>query len=121
MREPQLELPMFKIRPASENVQALIELLRGHDWLTSRQLAAQIGWSDETPREREDNGRKLRAIAAASNGRIAGGQRGYKLVSEMTGDEFHHFRNWMKSQADTMTARIVEADRVFYSRQAVVA
>jgi hypothetical protein len=67
----------------------------------------------------EGNKRKLREIANQSEGQIASGQEGYKLVRDMTADEYNHFRNWMKRQADQMTARILRSDRVFYERQPV--
>lgn len=113
---PQIELPLFRVRPGSDNVEFLVELLRGQDWLTSCELCQKLQWNFT-----ESNRRRFRSIADASGGRIAGGQRGYKLVREMTGEEYQHFRNWMKSQADHMTARIIEADHIFYSRQPVEA
>jgi hypothetical protein len=61
--------------------------------------------------------RKIRALAAASKGRIAGGQRGYKLIGEMTRDEFNHWRNWMLSQSAEMEARVVAADKIWFARQ----
>ncbi|HXG49091.1 MAG TPA: hypothetical protein VNO52_15815, partial [Methylomirabilota bacterium] len=59
------------------------------------------------------------ALAEASEGRVVGVQRGYKLTTACTGEEYHHWRNAMKSQADKMTARILQADRVFYARRPV--
>jgi len=109
-RQPEL----FHVEPDDPNAEWLVDQLRGNDWLTAKQILELIGRA-----ACEDNKRWLRALAAASKGRIAGGQRGYRLVEEMSGEEFNHWRNWMKRQADFMTARILEADKVFYRRQKV--
>jgi hypothetical protein len=60
------------------------------------------------------NKRWLRALANASRGRVAGGQLGYKLIKQMTAEEYAHWRNWMKSQSDEMLSRIIEGDRQFF-------
>ena len=79
--------------------------------MTAAQILQEIGTADtDTAR------RRLRATAEASEGRIAGGQLGYKRVDAMTGEEFQHFRNWMLSQAGAMQRRIVQADKVWYAR-----
>jgi hypothetical protein len=105
---------LFRVEPDDPNVEWLVRELAGMDWLT----AAEILRHAQRP-VTDGNKRWLRALAAASKGRVAGGQRGYKLVEEMTVEEYHHWRDWMKSQADFMTARILEADKVFYRRQKV--
>lgn len=114
--DTQKLLPLFEQRPESENVKFLVEHLRGQDWRTAAQICEAIHLPFT-----ESNRRRLRAIADKSGGRIAGGQRGYKLVAGMTGEEFSHWRNWMKHQADEMTRRVLEADKVFYTRQPVAA
>jgi hypothetical protein len=65
--------------------------------------------------------RWVRRLAQRSRGRVIGqpGQAGYKLTTGCTAEEYNHWRNTMKSQADEMTARILAADRVFYARQSV--
>ena len=88
--------------------------LRDRDWTLSAQILGDLGRAST-----DTHTRWIRALAKASEGRIAGGQKGYKLVMNMTLDEYQHWRNWMKSQADEMTARILEADKVWYSRQPV--
>ena len=117
--QPELPIrtdaPLFEIREDHPNI----------DWLV-RTLAARHGWmkADEVltaaGKPVAEYGRRwVRRLADKSKGRVAGGQEGYKLVKLMTADEFHHWRNWMKSQADKMTQRIMEGDRVFYARAAV--
>ena len=110
----QLQLGIFSVAPADPNVDWLVRTLEHSDWLLAGDILLRAG-RDNT----EANRRWLRALAKASKGRVAGGQRGYKLVGEMTRDEYQAWRNWMKSQADEMTARILEADKVWYTRQPV--
>jgi hypothetical protein len=110
--ERQEILPFFQV--AKEDAQWMVALLQGRDWLTAAEVLRAVGAADT-----EGARRRLRASAEASAGRIAGGQRGYKLVEEMTREEFGHFRNWMLSQAGAMQRRIVAADRVWYARNAV--
>lgn len=105
---------LFRVEPDDPTVEWLVRELAGMDWMT----AAEILRHAQQP-VNDSNKRWIRAMAAASKGRVAGGQRGYKLVEEMTVEEYNHWRNWMKSQADYMTARILEADKVFYRRQKV--
>jgi hypothetical protein len=112
MTDTQQSLPLFQAAPGDVNVAWLLGLLEGSDWLT----AADILTHAQKP-VTEGNKRWLRALAKASNGRVAGGQLGYKLVRNMTAEEYNHYRNWMKSQADEMTSRIIESDKVFYGRQ----
>ena len=92
----------------------MVMLLQGPDWRTAGELLVAMG-KEVT----EGNRRWLRELAHGSEGEIASGQCGYKLVREMTVEEYNHFRNWMKAQADCMTGRILRSDKVFYGRQPV--
>jgi hypothetical protein len=114
MSEQQETLKFFEA--AEPDAEWLVNLLKGRDWLTAGDILRQIG-SPDTDTAR----RKLRATAEASEGRVAGGQKGYKLVRQMTGEEFHHYRNWMLSQARRMESRIVLSDAVFYAKNPVPA
>jgi hypothetical protein len=100
----------------AENLESewLVMLLKDRDWLTAGQILQEIGSTDTDAARR-----RLRATAEASAGRIAGGQRGYKLTEEMTREEFGHFRNWMLGQATAMQRRITLSDKVWYSRNPV--
>lgn len=106
-------LPIPEIADDDPNIDFLVQLLQGRDWLTARQIIADVctrtavTWCD----------RKVRALARASRGRIAGGQKGYKLVSEMTSEEYQHYRNWMLSQSDEMKQRVLDSDKIFYPRK----
>ena len=116
MKDNQPLLPLFRIDPKSANFSFMIELLKGTGWRTAADLLKAIGAPDN-----DTNRRSLRALAEASGGLIAGGQQGYKLVEEMTAEEYNRYRNWMKSQADRMTGRILASDKVFYRRQPIAA
>lgn len=105
---------MHGLSPDDPNVELIVRMLDGRDWITARQILEELG------REANESGKRwLRAIADASRGRIAGGQHGYRLVSAMTQAEFQHWRNWMTHQAGEMQRRVLEADRVFFARKAV--
>jgi hypothetical protein len=112
--QPELSFAQADKKVTPANVNALMEMLQGAGWLLAKQVLEKMG----RPLT-EGNRRFIRDLANASKGEIAGGQAGYKLVREMTAGEYQHWRNWMKSQADQMTARVIEADKVFYSRQPV--
>lgn len=114
MVQPANHPELFRAEPDDPNVEWLVDFLQGKDWMTAGEILRQV----QRP-ETDGNKRRLRMLAAASKGRVAGGQRGYKRVEEMTVEEYNHWRNWMKSQSDEMTARILEADKVFYRRQKV--
>jgi hypothetical protein len=92
----------------------LFFLRQADDWMTSTDLCRflQIPASDS-------NKRRLRDCANASEGAIAGGQKGYKLIERMTVEEYNHFRNWMSHQAEAMTRRIIQSDKLFYSRKPI--
>jgi len=98
----------------SEAVQVLIDLLSGRGWLTASQICTAIGLEDS-----DGNRRRIRFLAAESQGEVACGQKGYKLVSAMTREEYEHYRRWMKSQADQMTRRVLKSDRVYFRRMPV--
>jgi hypothetical protein len=113
----QLELkapPIPQVDPDNANVAMLVELLQGRDWTTAADLLPLFSKPVS-----DGNKRWVRALADASRGRIAGGQKGYKLIGEMTSEEYQHWRNWMTHQSDEMRRRVIEGDRVFYARRAV--
>lgn len=120
MSEVQSELGFVEKPKVTGAAKAMVDLLKGagggeNGWLTSAEILRLM----DRPAT-EGNRRWLREIANQSQGEIASGQQGYKLVSEMTAEEYNHFRNWMKRQADEMTARILRSDKVFYRRRPMV-
>lgn len=110
----QTELPIPK--PSKLDCSRLVDVLRGRDWRTSKEILFAFGESNS-----ESNRRKVRAMASASAGKVAGGQKGYKLVEEMTREEFQHYRNWMASQAEEMRRRVVLSDHLWFKRKSVTA
>ena len=116
MTAAQKELPLFRTDQKDPNVAFLVSVLHdAADWLTAAQIIelvfarTQVKWHE----------RKVRELAEASGGEIAGGQQGYKLVRKMTNEEYNHFRNWMRSQARKMETRVLLTDHVFYQRQPI--
>ncbi len=96
------------------NIEFLVRLLTGRDWQTSAEILEEM----QQP-VTESKRRWLRALAGASKGRVGSGQRGYKLVMDMTREEFEHNRNWMLRQCEEMKRRVVEMDRVWFARTSV--
>lgn len=116
MIDHQKELPLFEENPTSQNVEWLVEFLSGRDWITAAEILAECRLPVT-----ENHKRRLRSFADASGGRVAGHQKGYKLVKAMTGEEYQWWRNeWLKA-AGNIQARVVESDKIFYGRQAVPA
>lgn len=110
--KPQAAPAIPGVTPA--NVEFLIAQLRGHDWQTAQHIGERIGWTTPGTPLAENEKRWMRACASASEGRIAGGQKGYKLITDMTAEEYAHWRNAMMSQSDEMRQRVIDSDRVFF-------
>lgn len=92
------------------NVEWFVGLLAGRDWTTAKVICGEIGWVAT-----ENNKRKLRKLADASGGRVAGHQKGYKLVREMTKEEFTWWENEQLKMSDALRSRVIESRRVFYA------
>jgi hypothetical protein len=102
-------------RPIDQDeVDWFVGLLDGRDWVTATAILEESGAPVTDAAKR-----RLRLLANQSGGRVAGGQKGYKLVVEMTADEFGHFERWMASQIEEMTRRRIEAAGVFHRRTRV--
>jgi hypothetical protein len=76
-------------------VAALLDLLSDRGWLSGREIRERKGWDERT----------IRLLAAASDGQILSGQKGYKLTRQATPDELHHATAWLESQAKQMSQR----------------
>lgn len=109
----QVELDLFRAQPGSGSVEELARLLAGRDWLTAAEILRDLGLEATEGRRRA-----IRAAAEGSEGRIAGGQRGYRLTRELTKAEFDACYGFLLSQARRMQQRAVEMAKVFYARQA---
>jgi hypothetical protein len=109
----QSELPLFHVEAKTANVEWFVSLLAGRDWITAAEILAEAG-REATETEK----RKLRALADASEGRIIGHQKGYKLTTAMTQEEYNWWRNEILKASNAMRERVIETDKVFYSRQA---
>ena len=96
-----------KSSESHERLNTLVALLKGRNWLTSRQIKQATHWDDRT----------IRQIAATSEGRILSGQKGYKLTREATPDERDHAVKWLRSQARKMIARSMQINRIHYAKE----
>lgn len=105
MTQPDL-FSARKVTPTTDQVARMIEALRGHGWKMRHWFKGREGWND----------RELRAVAAASDGRIISGQRGYCLLDDATVEEANHFISWMRSQAAQMNKRAAETQRALNGR-----
>ncbi len=110
----QRDLPLFEVEKRSRNVEWLVGALEGRDWTFAAELLAEVGLPPT-----ENNKRKVRAWADASGGRVAGHQKGYKLVKAMTAEEHQWWRNEMLKSSDSIKRRVLESDKVFYQRKSV--
>ena len=107
--ERQLDLlnpPAPRVR-ADDVVTLCVHLQRAQDgvfkpskrWVTARALRdAYPAWSD----------RQIRAIAAASEGQIISGQKGYCLTACATNEEVKRAVAWLRSQARKMESRAAD-------------
>ena len=102
MTARQAELPLKYRTDTRVDPEPLIAALTGQGWV----LANRLGQFSD---------RKLRAMAAASNGRIISGQKGYCLTSEATLEEVRHASFWLRSQAHEMTRRALQIDRILHT------
>jgi hypothetical protein len=98
--------------PGEGAVAGLTDALGDGGWHSAIELCVMLGLAPT-----DANRRRIRLVADASAGRIAGGQRGYKLVASMDREEFDRARNFLLSQAREMQRRVLEMDKVFYRRQ----
>jgi len=90
----------------------LLDYLKDKDWMTAEQIGIALGWAD----------RKVRRAASDCDKIISyPGSPGYKLVARCTVEEYHHYRNAMRSQARDMIGRVMRTDRQFFGHPTSVA
>lgn len=90
----------------SEEVEALIEFLRGKGWLKAVEISTALGISE----------RKMRAIAEHSDGRILSGQAGYRVLDRTVPiDDVDRAATWLESQAKKMLTRAAVIRRRYHS------
>ena len=112
----QPELIFTRVEEDDSRIEELVRLLTGRDWTKARQIL-EIKFAQNGDTNWHD--RLIRDLAAESGGRIAGGQRGYKLTSALTEEEMFHAVNWMRSQAEKMNTRATEIQRAWFGAQAL--
>lgn len=105
----QLSLPLSsrgtRATEPSLSLLHLLEYLEARPaWHTARELQLHLGLGD----------RALRALAAASGGKIISGNHGYKHTRHATPEEFHEFYGRMTTQAREMHARAEAARKLHH-------
>lgn len=112
----QLPLPLEKKGPnvPQLDVDLLLSVLSGNGWLKANQIAEQIfvrkglHWQE----------RYIRAVAHASKGSVISypGSPGYKITTEATIKEIQAASACLRHQANEMTRRATEIDRVYHGK-----
>jgi hypothetical protein len=112
MRQGELCFDEPSVAPVAtaEEVEWLVDMLKGKGWLTAAKLEAIA--------QGTKNDRKIRAIARAAAPGIVSypGSPGYKLWSECTMEEINHCLNAWDSQIRDNTARRMLYSRAYHSR-----
>ncbi len=103
MNQPSL-LPSRAPKVTEVEVARFVNRLDGAGWVKAKALP----WNERT----------LRALAAASGGRVISGQRGYHLTSQAPVEDVNHFLAWMRSQSDHMRTRAAETQQRLNGRLA---
>jgi hypothetical protein len=99
------QLSLFRDPREDPRIDQLINHLRRvGTWQTRRDLSRDLGWDDRT----------VRAIVEASEGAILSGQRGYKLTTLATREEFGASCGQLQSQIRQNTIRLRNQERVFH-------
>lgn len=110
--QPQLTLPLCatdKLDPTP-----LVAALADNQWHTATQILKSWG-HDATESEK----RSIRAMCAASKGKVTGGQLGYKLTKALTPEEFHAIRNEKLKARDAVTQSVIDLDNEYFTRKPV--
>jgi hypothetical protein len=87
---------------ADPRVDEFIALLEDRGWIYAKQIRQAKGWDEKT----------IRDLAAASEGQIIGGQKGYILTLQATAEERDRAVNWLNSQAKKMLQRAGQISRL---------
>ena len=99
-----------------EDVEFLCAVLHGAGWQTADAIACRPAWQSFFHRGGAD--RRIRSIGSACKGRILSypGSPGYRLTSEATIEEIQTATNKLRHQANEMTRRAMEVDRVYHKK-----
>lgn len=93
------QLGLFQTPKDDPEIDRLIHLLDGRDWLTAAQISQATGLSD----------RKIRSIAAATPKILSyPGSPGYRLTRQATPEERDRAVSTLRSQAKSMDKRALD-------------
>ena len=94
-------LPFVKAHKdkAAKLTSKMFRVLEDGRWHSAADLGMSVPGLDE---------RTVRAIAERSEGRIIGGDRGYRLIQHATVSEIDHVEKRLRSQARRMLRRVIE-------------
>lgn len=99
MEQPNLIFAVRDQNAAARLKSDFLERLSDGQWHLGKSLQRDLG----------TNERVLRAIADDTAGLVISGNRGYRLQSHATAEEYFRWENRMRSQARAMLRRIVQA------------
>lgn len=83
--------------PSRTEIDDFVKILSGIGWVKCSYLRRNY--------YQDMSDRKIRAMAAGSEGRVISGQHGYRLTTEATDEECQHAVKWLQSQATEMSRR----------------
>ena len=98
MTQPDLFAVTKAPRVSDADVAWLLRALDGKGWCRTKWLQRSFEISDRT----------FRAIAAASQGRIISGQRGYARTDQASVEDVNHAAAWLEHQGELMIHRAKE-------------
>ena len=98
-------------RVSDDDVYELLRWLDGKGWQRSRAVLWSLGRNRPSLSDRT-----LRAIAAASHGRIISGQKGYARTDQASVEDVNHAAAWLLAQAKKMERRAREIQRAMHKR-----
>lgn len=117
--QPELFPPEAPI-VSDQEVQLLITVLTGRDWMRASQIANTPEFIERFERSKQSNiERKIRAIANQTEGFVISypGSPGYKLTLEATIEEIQIATASLRHQAGEMAKRALQIDRVYHGKK----
>ena len=99
-------------RVSDREIAWMLAVLDGCGWVKAWQLKFDSLYQGS----RSVSDRTLRAIAAASQGRIISGQKGYARTDQASVEDVNHAAAWLQHQGEAMIRRAKEIQQVLNGR-----